>query len=231
MSDAIKHECGIAMVRLLKPLDYYIKKYGTALYGVNKMYLLMEKQHNRGQDGAGVANIKFDVAPGTRYISRNRAVGSGAIKEIFGKINSKFEDLHKKNSDKLGLLTVGGRDPRITTIGFYLRKYKLDELPQLINVLIGDMSLVGPRPEVRKYVDLYNDEQKKVLLVKPGITDYASLEYFSENDLLAKSTDPEATYIKEIMPAKLDLNKKYISEMGLNTDLKIIFGTLKRIIS
>lgn len=101
MSDAIKHECGIAMVRLLKPLDYYIKKYGTALYGVNKMYLLMEKQHNRGQDGAGVANIKFDVAPGTRYISRNRAVGSGAIKEIFGKINSKFEDLHKKNSDKL----------------------------------------------------------------------------------------------------------------------------------
>jgi len=101
MSDAIKHECGIAMVRLLKPLDYYIKKYGTPLYGVNKMYLLMEKQHNRGQDGAGVANIKFDVAPGTRYISRNRAVGSGAIKEIFGKINSKFEELHKKNPDKL----------------------------------------------------------------------------------------------------------------------------------
>jgi hypothetical protein len=152
-----------------------------------------------------------------------------------GKGNSDFGLLKfrtmKKNSDKLGLLTVGGRDPRITAIGFYLRKYKLDELPQLINVLIGDMSLVGPRPEVRKYVDLYNDEQKKVLLVKPGITDYASLEYFSENDLLAKSTDPEATYIKEIMPAKLDLNKKYISEMGLNTDLKIIFGTLKRIIS
>ncbi|MBL7884093.1 MAG: class II glutamine amidotransferase [Bacteroidia bacterium] len=101
MSDAIKHECGIAMIRLLKPLDYYIKKYGTPLYGVNKMYLLMEKQHNRGQDGAGVANIKFDVAPGTRYISRNRAVGSGAIKEIFGKINSKFEEVHKKNPDKL----------------------------------------------------------------------------------------------------------------------------------
>lgn len=101
MSDAIKHECGIAMVRLLKPLDFYIKKYGTPLYGVNKMYLLMEKQHNRGQDGAGVANIKFDVAPGTRYISRNRAVGSGAIKEIFGKINAKFEEVHKKNADRL----------------------------------------------------------------------------------------------------------------------------------
>ncbi|MES2398018.1 MAG: amidophosphoribosyltransferase [Bacteroidota bacterium] len=100
MSDAIKHECGIAMIRLLKPLDYYIKKYGTPLYGVNKLYLLMEKQHNRGQDGAGVANIKFDVEPGTRYISRTRAVGSNAIKEIFGKINSKFEDIYTKNPDK-----------------------------------------------------------------------------------------------------------------------------------
>src|ERR1043165_9264843 len=101
MSDAIKHECGIAVIRLLKPLDYYIKKYGTPLYGINKLYLLMEKQHNRGQDGAGVANIKFDVSPGTRYISRTRATGSGAIKEIFGKINSKFEDINKKNPDKL----------------------------------------------------------------------------------------------------------------------------------
>ncbi len=101
MSDAIKHECGIAMIRLLKPLDYYIKKYGTPLYGVNKLYLLMEKQHNRGQDGAGVANIKFDVVPGTKYISRTRAVGSGAIKEIFAKINSRFEDINKKNPDKL----------------------------------------------------------------------------------------------------------------------------------
>ena len=101
MSDAIKHECGIAMIRLLKPLDYYIKKYGTPLYGVNKLYLLMEKQHNRGQDGAGVANIKFDVVPGTKYISRTRAVGSGAIKEIFGKINSRFEDINKKSPEKL----------------------------------------------------------------------------------------------------------------------------------
>jgi amidophosphoribosyltransferase len=101
MSDAIKHECGIAMIRLRKPLDYYIKKYGTPLYGINKLYLLMEKQHNRGQDGAGVASIKFDVSPGTRYISRSRATGSGAIKEIFGKINSKFEEINKKNPDKL----------------------------------------------------------------------------------------------------------------------------------
>ncbi len=136
----------------------------------------------------------------------------------------------KKNSDKMGLLTVGGRDPRITGIGYYLRKYKLDELPQLLNVFIGDMSLVGPRPEVRKYVDMYDEEQKKVLLVKPGITDYASLEYFSENELLARSTDPENTYIKEIMPAKLALNKKYISQMGVATDIRIILRTLKKIV-
>jgi lipopolysaccharide/colanic/teichoic acid biosynthesis glycosyltransferase len=136
----------------------------------------------------------------------------------------------RKDSDKKGLLTVGGRDPRITGIGYYLRKYKLDEFPQLFNVLFGTMSLVGPRPEVRKYVDMYNEEQKKVLNAKPGITDYASLEYFSENELLAKSPDPEATYIREVMPAKLELNKKYISEIGLGTDLKIIFKTLSKIV-
>jgi len=101
MSDAIKHECGIAMIRLLKPLDYYIKKYGTPLYGINKMYLLMEKQHNRGQDGAGLANIKFDVEPGTHYISRARAVGDAAIKEIFSKINARFQEVQNKNPDKL----------------------------------------------------------------------------------------------------------------------------------
>jgi amidophosphoribosyltransferase len=101
MSDSIKHECGIALIRLLKPLQYYIDKYGTPLYGINKLYLLMEKQHNRGQDGAGVANIKFDIEPGTRYISRTRAIGSDAIKEIFTKINSRFEEIHKKNKEKL----------------------------------------------------------------------------------------------------------------------------------
>ena len=140
----------------------------------------------------------------------------------------KFRTMYT-GADKKGLLTVGGRDPRITPAGYYLRRYKLDELPQLLNVLFGSMSLVGPRPEVRKYVALYNEEQKKVLLVKPGITDYASLEYFSENDLLAASPDPEKTYIEEVMPAKLALNKKYISEAGLSTDLKIIFRTVKRI--
>lgn len=134
------------------------------------------------------------------------------------------------NSDKKGLLTVGGRDPRITPVGYVLRKYKLDELPQLFNVLFGSMSLVGPRPEVRKYVDMYNEEQREVLLVQPGITDYASLDYINENELLAKSADPEETYIKEVMPAKLQLNLKYINEAGLGTDLKIIFRTIGKII-
>ncbi len=134
-------------------------------------------------------------------------------------------------SDKKGLLTVGGNDARITKPGLFLRKYKLDELPQLINVFFGDMSIVGPRPEVRKYVDLYSKEQLQVLSVKPGITDYASIEYSKENEILAKATDPEATYIHEIMPAKLALNQKYIREQSFVTDLKIILQTLVKIVS
>ena len=133
-------------------------------------------------------------------------------------------------SDKSGLLTVGGRDSRITKIGYTLRKYKIDELPQLINVFVGDMSLVGPRPEVRKYVELYNSEQKKVLSVKPGITDYASIEYSNENELLGKAVNPEEVYITEIMPAKLKLNLKYIEEQGLRIDFKIILNTIGKII-
>ena len=114
----------------------------------------------------------------------------------------KFRSM-RPDADKSGLLTVGSRDHRITRTGYYIRKFKLDELPQLFNVLKGDMSLVGPRPEVKKYVELYNEEQLQVLSVKPGITDWASLRYFEESDLLAKSTDPDKTYIEEIMPAKL----------------------------
>lgn len=141
----------------------------------------------------------------------------------------KFRTMHL-NADKKGLLTVGGKDPRVTGIGYYLRKYKLDELPQLFNVLFGTMSLVGPRPEVRKYVDLYSAEQRKVLSVRPGITDFASLEFINENDLLAKSTDPEQTYINEVMPAKLALNAKYIEQQGILTDFKIILNTIFKIV-
>jgi lipopolysaccharide/colanic/teichoic acid biosynthesis glycosyltransferase len=134
------------------------------------------------------------------------------------------------NADKQGLLTVGGRDPRVTKLGYYLRKYKLDELPQLFNVLFGTMSLVGPRPEVRKYVDLYNELQANVLSVKPGITDYASLEFINENELLAQSNEPEKTYINDIMPKKLALNLKYIKEQNLLVDLKIITKTILKIV-
>ena len=121
------------------------------------------------------------------------------------------------DADKKGLITVGGRDPRITRSGYFIRKYKLDELPQLINVLLGDMSLVGPRPEVRKYVELYTDEQQKVLSVKPGITDYAS-------------NDPEKTYIEEIMPEKIKYNMKYIQNKNVSEYFKIIFLTLLKIV-
>ena len=135
------------------------------------------------------------------------------------------------NSDSKGLLTVGNNDKRITKLGYYLRKNKLDELPQLINVLNGTMSIVGPRPEVRKYVNLYNSEQKSILDVKPGITDLASIMYFNENEILANSVNPEQTYINEIMPIKLELNKQYINEMTLLTDLKIIFKTFIKLIN
>ena len=134
------------------------------------------------------------------------------------------------DADKKGLITVGGRDPRITHSGYFIRKYKLDELPQLINVLLGDMSLVGPRPEVRKYVELYTDEQQKVLSVKPGITDYASIEYMDENEVLGKSNDPEKTYIEEIMPEKIKYNMKYINNKNLFEYFKIILLTVLKIV-
>lgn len=134
-------------------------------------------------------------------------------------------------ADKTGQLTVGARDSRITKIGYFLRKFKLDEIPQFINILKGEMSFVGPRPEVRKYVDMYNEDQLKVLNVRPGLTDYASLEYINENEILGKAEDPEKTYIEEIMPAKLKLNMKYIDETGLGTDIKIIFRTIGKIFS
>lgn len=133
------------------------------------------------------------------------------------------------NSDKKGLLTIGAKDRRITKIGYYLRKYKLDELPQLINVFIGNMSLVGPRPEVQRYVDLYSHEQKKVLTVKPGITDYASLKYSNENEILAQFENAEKAYIERIMPDKLKINLVYVQKNNLGIDIKIIFLTIIKI--
>jgi len=136
----------------------------------------------------------------------------------------------RKNADKTGKLTVGMRDPRITRSGIFIRKYKLDEFPQFINVLKGEMSIVGPRPEVKEYVDLYTTEQLEILNVKPGITDLASLEYFKENELLGNAEDPQKTYIEEIMPAKIELNKKYIANPTIVADIKIMWQTFLKII-
>ncbi|MGD9493720.1 MAG: sugar transferase [Bacteroidales bacterium] len=132
-------------------------------------------------------------------------------------------------SDSKGLLTVGSTDSRVTGFGRFLRKSKMDELPQMLNIFAGHMSFVGPRPEVPKYVAMYSDEQKNVLRVRPGLTDYASLEYINESDLLAKQSEPERFYIETVMPAKLSLNLKYIKEMSCATDMKIIFRTLFKI--
>ena len=121
-------------------------------------------------------------------------------------------------------------DPRVTGIGKIMRKTSIDELPQLFNVLKGDMSLVGPRPEVRKYVDLYTDEQKKVLSVRPGITDYASIEYVDENMILGEASDPDRAYIEQIMPDKIRYNMKYICNRSVKEYFKIIFLTFWSII-
>lgn len=137
----------------------------------------------------------------------------------------KFRSM-RVNSDKQGLLTVGSKDSRITKAGYFIRKYKIDELPQLINVLKGDMSFVGPRPEVRRYVDLYSEEQMKVLSVRPGITDPASIKYRNENDILSSASNPEEYYIQHIMPDKLKINIDYINTRTFFKDIKIIFQTI-----
>jgi lipopolysaccharide/colanic/teichoic acid biosynthesis glycosyltransferase len=141
----------------------------------------------------------------------------------------KFRSM-RKNAESKGQLTVGMKDNRITRSGYFIRKFKIDELPQMVNVFMGEMSVVGPRPEVPKYVLLYNEEQQNVLSIKPGITDFASIEYVRENELLSQSPNPEKTYIEEIMPAKLALNLKYVREQSFLTDMKIILQTIKAIL-
>ncbi len=141
----------------------------------------------------------------------------------------KFRTMRSK-ADTVGPLITVGEDTRVTRSGRVLRKYKLDEIPQFLNIIKGEMSVVGPRPEVRRYVDLYDEQQKRVLTVKPGLTDYASIEYISESELLANSAEPERTYIEEIMPAKLSLNLKYIDNQSFIEDFKIIFKTFSSII-
>ena len=133
-------------------------------------------------------------------------------------------------ADKGSQITIGEDDVRITRVGAFLRKFKLDEFPQFLNILKGEMSIVGPRPEVRRYVDMYTPEQLRVLSVRPGLTDYASIRYVNENAILSASSDPEKTYIEEIMPDKLSLNLKYIDEQSLWVDMKIMLRTLVAIV-
>lgn len=163
--------------------------------------------------------IKLDSKGTVFYIQKR--VGRNNIDFGLYKFRSMWQ-----SADAAGLLTVGSRDHRITRSGYFLRKYKLDELPQLINVLKGEMSLVGPRPEVRKYVNYYSSSQLEILKVRPGITDEASIVYRDENELLAQSMDPENTYIKEIMPDKINLNRRFIEDPSAGRYFNIIFNTI-----
>ncbi len=171
--------------------------------------------------------ISIFIVTGSRggIFYRQQRVGKNGVK--FGLL--KFRTM-KPNSDKLGQLTLGMRDPRITKIGYFLRKTKIDEFPQFLNVIRGQMSIVGPRPEVQEYVDLYTEKQRKILNIKPGITDYASLKYFDENRLLGEAENPRETYINEIMPAKLLLNEKYLANPTVGHDIQIMWKTFRKII-
>lgn len=167
--------------------------------------------------------IKIDD-PGPVFYRQVRVGRGGKTFRIF-----KFRTM-VVDADKKGLAITVGRDNRITRVGALLRRTKLDELAQLINVFTGDMSFVGPRPEVQKYVDLYTPYQRQVLLVRPGITDYASIAYRNENDLLAGAEDPERMYIDVIMPDKIELNMKYLRETSPAADIRLIFGTILAVI-
>ena len=168
--------------------------------------------------------IKID-SRGSVFFRQERVGFQGSLFRIH-KFRTMVLDAEKEGKQ----ITIGA-DPRITTVGRFLRKYKLDELPQLIDVFVGDMSLVGPRPEVPKYIDCYSDDEKHdVLSVKPGITDNASIEFRDENKLLANSNDPESTYINEVLPKKIALYRKYVRERSFFGDVEIIFRTIFLII-
>jgi len=167
--------------------------------------------------------IKAD-SKGKVFYKQTRVGKNGKLFSLF-----KFRSMIT-NADKSGLLTVGGKDPRVTKSGYFIRKFKLDELPQLINVFLGEMSIVGPRPEVPKYVAFYNAQQRKVLSIKPGISDWASIKFSNENELLSKSDNPEAFYLSEIMPQKLKINLNYIEHQSIWMDFKIMFLTVIKII-
>jgi len=158
-------------------------------------------------------------------IYKQKRVGRNNVDFLLYKFRTMCTD-----ADKGSQITVSDHDSRITKTGAFLRKYKIDEFPQFLNILKGEMSIVGPRPEVRKYVEMYTPEQMRVLSVRPGLTDYASIRYVNENALLAASDNPEETYIHEIMPDKLNLNLKYVDEQSLWVDMKIMWQTIMAIL-
>ena len=160
---------------------------------------------------------------GDIFYKQERVGLNGAIFTIL-----KFRSMHVNSAVK-GTLTVGD-DARITRVGSLIRKVKLDEFPQFLNVIAGQMSVVGPRPEVQEFVDLYTDTQREILRVKPGITDEASLAYFDENNMLSESSNPKLTYIQEIMPRKIEINLKYLSEKSWYSDAIVILKTMLRIL-
>jgi lipopolysaccharide/colanic/teichoic acid biosynthesis glycosyltransferase len=160
--------------------------------------------------------------PGGIIFKQNRVGKNRRIFHLY-----KFRTMHI-NAERSGQLTIGHHDSRITTTGYWLRKYKLDELPQLFNVLIGDMSFVGPRPEVEKYVNNYSSEQLHVLDVRPGLTDCSSLDFFNENALLATAQQPEEYYMDKILPMKISQSLTYINQRSFTKDLRVIFMTIKR---
>ncbi len=169
----------------------------------------------------GIA-IKIDSKGPILY--RQKRIGKNGIDFFLLKFRSMYTE-----SDKKGLITIGNNDSRITRVGRFIRKYKIDELPQLLNVLNGSMSLVGPRPEVSKYVELYNNYQRRVLSIRPGITDFASIYFKNENEILNNKSDPEEYYIKYLVPQKIRLNLIYINNYNVKTYFLIIFKTIKSV--
>jgi len=193
---------------LVRPFDIFFSFFGLIL--LSPLFLI------------AALFIVFDSSGGVFY--KQTRVGKNGVDFKLFKFRTMIAD-----SDKGSLITIGAKDSRITKVGYFLRKYKLDELPQLINVLVGNMSFVGPRPEVRKYVDLYDSGQRKVLQIRPGITDYASIRYRNENDLLTNAIDPDKMYIEQIMPEKIRYNMLYINNYTLTEYFRIIFFTLRKI--
>lgn len=166
--------------------------------------------------------IAIDSPGGVFY----RQIRVGKNRKEFGLF--KFRSM-RSGADKKGQITIGN-DARVTKVGRFIRRFKIDEIPQLINIIKGDMSVVGPRPEVPKYVNMYSDEQLKVLTVLPGLTDYASIEYLDEQKILGAAADPDKAYVEEVMPAKLKLNLKYIADRSFGLDIKLVFRTIGKIL-